>query len=107
MKVYIDIALLALIVIYVVDLSGFTDAWRSLLSRWTGVQRLRALPPFDCGQCAVWWTCLVYALAVRSLSLPVVAYVAALAFLSAPLGQALLLIREALAKLIRKLLGKL
>lgn len=109
MENYLNILLLAVVVVYVVDLSGFTTSWRSALARWIGTREesLRALPPFDCGKCAVFWAGVVYALAVRCLDLPVLAYVCLLSFLSAPIGQALLLVREAILKVIRNLMSKL
>ena len=59
-NIYTDLLLLAAITVYVVDVSGFTDSWRTLVARWLKVQKLRDLPPFDCGKCMTWWTCAVY-----------------------------------------------
>lgn len=106
MGTYADILLVAAVTVYAVDLSGFTDSWRGLLSRWLGGP-LRQLPPFDCGKCAVFWACLIYAAATRSLTLPVLAWCALLSFLSVTIGQLLLLVREALDRAIAYLLGKL
>lgn len=103
MKAIIDITLLALVVIYIVDLSGFTQSWRSGLARLLKVQALRPLKPLDCGQCMTWWTTLVYALATGNASVPVVAYCALLAFLSYPLGQLLNGVKEGLLWIITKL----
>lgn len=108
MSIYVNLFLVAVVVVYIVDLSGFTQSWRAGVARLLGVSpsRLRPLPPFDCGQCATWWTCLVWALCSGRLSLPVVAYCAALAFLSGPLGQLALLVRETVYKVIRTILQR-
>ncbi len=108
MSIYVNLFLVAVVIVYIVDLSGFTQSWRSGVARLLGVapSRLRPLPPFDCGQCATWWTCLVWALCAGRLSLPVVAYCAALAFLSGPLGQLALLVRETAYKAIRTIMQR-
>ena len=55
MNIYLALLYVALLVVYVVDLSGFTGSWRRALKRALGLHTLRRLPPFDCGQCATWW----------------------------------------------------
>lgn len=100
MSIYTDLLLLAVVVVYIVDLSGFTDSWRAGLTRLLGVKALRPLPPFDCGQCAVWWTCIIYALAVHQFTIPVLAYAAGLSFLSVTLSGIMIFINEAINALI-------
>ena len=90
MKIIIDLILVALVTIYIVDLSGFTE-----------------LKPFSCSLCMVWWVCLIYAAIVGNLTIPVVALIAFLSLLSVPFGQLLILIREAILKVINKLMNLL
>lgn len=104
---YIDILLVALITIYIVDLSGFTDSWRSALAGLLKIKNLRSLKPFDCGQCMTWWICNIYALCTHSWNLMIIGYIAGLAFLSYPIGQILIFVREGLLSLINKMMGKL
>lgn len=94
-----DLLLVALITIYVVDLSGFTDSWRSALARFLHVKDLKPLPPFDCSLCMVWWVCLTFLLASGKWSLPMVAFSALLSYLSYPLRQMLKLLQELLLAL--------
>lgn len=102
MNVYAQLPIVAAIVVYIVDVSGFTQSWRRLLARWLRVQEdaLRPLPPFDCGICATWWTCLIYAACTGSFSLLTVAESAGLSLLSIPIAALLVFIREGLARLI-------
>lgn len=104
--IYIDLIWVALITIYIVDLSGFTESWREGLARMLHVKTLRPLKPFDCGQCMTWWVCLAFLLMSAKLTLPLVAFSALLSFLSVPLGQILLLIRETLTKITNTLFDK-
>ena len=82
MSIYAELPLVAAIVVFIVDLSGFTDSWRGALQRWLHIKALGPVKPFDCSLCMTWWTTLAYALITGNLSLPVVAYCAALAALS-------------------------
>lgn len=104
MSIYIDLLLLAAITIYIVDLSGFTEEWRGALTRRIGAKQLRPIKPFDCGQCMTWWVGIIYSLCVGEFSLPILAYIAALAFLSFPLGQILIFIREGMLSLINRMM---
>lgn len=107
MKTIIDLILVALVTIYIVDLSGFTDSWRAGLAKALHVKELKPLPPLDCSLCMVWWVCLIYSLIVGTFSIPVVAFIALLSFLSVPLGQLLQLVREAFLKVINLMMDRL
>lgn len=108
MSIYTDLLLVAAVTIYIVDLSGFTDAWRGALARMMHIpeSNLRPLKPFDCSLCMTWWVCLIYSAVVKQFSLPVIAYSALLSFLSVPIGQAILFIREWASWLIDKLMPR-
>lgn len=105
-NIYIDLILVALVTIYIVDISGFTQSWRDALSRWLKVSNLRSLKPFDCGKCMTWWVCLIYSLCVGQFSLVTIAYSALLSHLSIPLGQAMIFIRECMLWVINKLMPR-
>ena len=102
MNIYIQQLLVACIVVFVVDLSGFTDSWRDGLARILKVRELRPLKPFDCSLCMTWWTCLLYPIFTGDFSLLTVASAAALAFLSRTIYAVLLFISESLLWLINK-----
>ena len=97
------LALVAAVTVYVVDVSGFTDSWRSLLARLLHVKTLRPLPPFDCGKCATFWACIFTAAILGDLTVLSVAYACVASLLSLPFGQLLLFIREGLTSLIGRL----
>ena len=106
MKAIIDIILVALVTIYIVDLSGFTETLLKVISAYKG-RKITELKPFSCSLCMVWWVCLIYAVIVGNLTIPVVALIALLSLLSVPSGQLLILIREAFLKVINKLMNLL
>ena len=106
MKTIIDLILVALVTIYIVDLSGFTETLLKVISAYKG-RKITELKPFSCSLCMVWWVCLIYAAIVGNLTIPVVALIALLSILSVPFGQLLILIREAFLKVINKLMNLL
>lgn len=105
-SIYTDLLLMSLTVSYIVDVSGFTQSWRSALARWLGrnVSALRPLPPFDCGKCMTFWSCLILTLIEGAFSLPVLAYICLLSCLSVTAGQIFIFIREGLSRLLDMLI---
>lgn len=103
MNTYLQMTLAALVAVYVVDVSGFTDSWRDALARLLRVKTLRPLPPFDCGKCAAFWTAIITAAVLGDLNVATVAAASLLSLLSLPAGQIMLFIREGLTALVNKL----
>jgi len=101
--IYIDLLLLAGIVVFIVDLSGFTQSWKTLLARWFHAKAIGSVKPFDCSLCMVWWTSIIYCLITHNLCLITLAYSALLSFLALPIGGTLIMAREALTFIINKL----
>lgn len=109
MNIYLQLLIVATVVVYGVDVSGFTYSWRSALARWlhTTEENLRPLPPFDCGKCAAFWSSLIWAAIQGQLTLLTVGEAALLSLLSIPLGAFLVFLRETLAWLIDKITPKI
>lgn len=104
MNIYTHMLLVALVTIYIVDISGFTESWRGLVAAKLHIGKMKPLPPFDCGLCMTWWVCLVYALCVGQFNLWTIAFSALLSHLSNPIGQTLIFIREWITWVINKLM---
>ena len=107
MSIYIDLLLLAVVLVFIVDLSGWTDTLLDLASRFTarfGYGPVRSLRPFTCSLCAVWWGTLLYTWLTGNLSLPLVAYCAGLSYFSKTLAKLFIFIGEGLDLLIGRLL---
>lgn len=99
MNIYIQLLLVAFIVIFIVDLSGFTDTLLDIVSKVKG-HRVESLRPFTCSLCMTWWCCLIWSLCSGHFTLSVIAFSAALAALSFPLAQVFIFIREGLNRLV-------
>lgn len=106
MSIYLQLLLVAAVVVYIVDLSGWTQTWLGWLSRFTtrhGYPAVKELRPFSCSLCMTWWICLLYAYLRNSFTLPVVAYIAGLSFLSITLRELFIFISETLTNAIANL----
>ena len=105
-NIYIDLILVALVTIYIVDISGFTESWRSALARSLKISEsaMRPLKPFDCGKCMTWWVCLIYPICTGDISLGTIAFAALLSHLSNPIGEGLIFIREWITWIFDKLM---
>ncbi len=89
---YWNLLLLAVVVVFVVDLSGIVDTIKGVLGRWLNV-KVRRLRPFDCSLCMVWWSGLGYLLVIGRFSLGPVAFVALLAACSIQIGAIIQVVR--------------
>lgn len=101
MSIYVELLLVAVVTVYIVGLSGWTQTWLGWLSKWAGGP-VRSLRPFSCSQCMTWWCCLAWCLYRGQFTLPLVAYSAGLAFYSLTLENVCISIREGLLQLLAR-----
>lgn len=99
----INLFLITLIVVYIVDLSGFIDSvkqfiWRHFIKvgRWQNV----SFKPFSCSLCLSWWVGLIYIFVTNQFTIPMIAYVAALSFLTGVIGDALIWVKDIITTII-------
>ena len=105
-----EILLLAAIVVFVVDLSGFTESWRRPLSDWlhskTGYM-IKHFPPFDCSLCLTLWAGLIWLAIRNAFTLPNVAFVCLAAYLTIPIGTTLTALRDLLLAALNWIITKI
>lgn len=94
--VYINILCLALVVIYIVDISGIIESLKWALGRWLNITVGR-LKPIDCSLCMTWWVGLIYIIIVGECNLYTILCVAMASALSTQIAQTITLLREALS----------
>lgn len=104
--VYINILCLALVVIYIVDISGIVDSFKWALGRWLNI-KVGRLKPIDCSLCMTWWVGLIYIIAIGECSIYTILCVAMTSALSAQISSTITLIRELLAAGINAISNKL
>ena len=95
--IYLELLLVAAVVVFVVDLSGFTQTWLGWLSKFTaryGYGPVRELRPLSCSLCMTWWCCLLWTLTRGQFSIYTVAASAGLAFFSNTVNDVLIFLHE-------------
>lgn len=104
----IDILLIAVIVVVIIDISGFIDSLKSGLKKVLTKGRMSdpyySLKPFDCSFCALWWTGLVYMWITHTFSIWMITYLLLVCVMTPVIKDVIILIRETFIKIISKLI---
>ena len=107
----IDLILIQLIIVFIIDLSGVVDSIKLFISKHLTKNKIVttnfSIKPFDCSLCSTWWTGLIYLLICHSFTIPYIALVALLSYLTPLSSSILLLIKDLAIFLVNKLNMKL
>lgn len=103
---YLNITLLAVVVVFVVDISGIVETLKEGIGKLLNI-KVGRLRPFDCSLCMVWWSCLIYALCVGAFSIPMIAYISLLALLSLRIADTLRLISDIIGAIVERISKRL
>lgn len=103
--IYSNLIFLAILSVYLCDLCGFIDTLKNVIGKRLGIS-LKRLPPFDCSLCMSWWFQFIYLLCVGECTIANLTIIAVVSFMASPIGQVLILVREATLALIRKIQSK-
>lgn len=107
----IDLILIQLIIVFIIDLSGVVDSIKLFISKHLTKNKIVttnfSLKPFDCSLCSTWWIGLIYLLICHSFTIPYIALVALLSYLTPLSSSILLLIKDLAIFLVNKLNTKL
>ena len=107
----IELILIQLIIVYIIDLSGAVESFKLFISKILTKGKIQTtnfdLKPFTCSLCMTWWIGLIYLLICHSFTIPYIALVALLSFLTPLSSSILLLIKDLAIFLVNKLNTKL
>ena len=98
---YIDLFEITVIVVIIVDISGFIDSIKSLIGKVLGINNV-SLKPLDCSFCLNWWVSLGYLVITNELSITAVMVALLLSTMTPIIKDAIYLIRDLLGKIIDK-----
>lgn len=73
--IYLELLVLAFIVVYIVDETGIVDSLKTFIKRWLKVKSDITLKPLDCSLCMTHWVCLAYVLILGNLDIFVYLYI--------------------------------
>lgn len=103
---YLNITLLAVVVVFVVDISGIVETLKEGIGKLLKI-KVGRLRPFDCSLCMVWWSCLIYALCVGCFTIPILAYISLLSLLALRIADVLRLISDVIGAVIERISKRL
>lgn len=102
--IYLNLLYIAIIVVCIVDISGFIDSVKRLISRILTKGKIIKtdfrIKPFDCSLCTTFWTGLIYILATGQFSLLVLAYVLILAVFTPVIKEIIILLKDIIIKIV-------
>lgn len=100
----LDLICLAVIIVIIIDISGFVDSIKSgisfLITKGKIVKNDYRLMPFDCSFCMIFWAGLIYLMVTGNLSLLTITFVILLSVLSRTIKEFLFTIVNILDKIL-------
>ena len=107
----INLLLIALIVVFIVDISGAIDSFKQLISWIITKGKISTdnyrLKPLDCSLCSTFWSGLIYLLYTGTFSIPYFAFVCLLAYFSEYFKSTILLVGDIFVKIINMIYNRL
>lgn len=103
--VVLDLFLIAVIVVCIVDISGFVDTLKSALSKLLTRGKFSnsnySLKPIDCSLCSAFWLGLIYLIICNSISLLNIAILLLIAISTPIINDIIRFIQDLITKLIQ------
>ena len=99
---YIDLFEITIIVVIIVDISGFIDSIKTLIGKVLGINNVK-LKPLDCSLCMTFWVSMVYLLITNELSITAVMVTLLLSTMTPVIGDLIYLIRDILGFILLKI----
>ena len=96
---YLNLFYLAVVTVFVVDVSGVSQVLLRVVSAWTG-RKWQHVRPFTCSLCMTWWLGLLCCAVWGCFDWPHVAFVAFMAFLTTSILDAMRLIKDTITRII-------
>ena len=100
--IYLKLFELTVIVVIIIDISGFIDSIKAFVGKVLGINNVN-LKPLDCSFCLNWWVSLGYLVITNQLSLTAIMVTLLLSTMTPIIKDAIYLIRDFLGKIISKL----
>lgn len=101
-----NLLILTSIIVFIIDLSGLIETIEKKLSKWLKIKS-HIPKPWSCSLCLSWWCGLIYLIIIHQFTIPMIGYVAFLSFMTNPIYNLLLFIRDLCNGIINKLYNTL
>lgn len=100
--IYIDLFKISIIVVIIIDISGFIDSIKNLVGNVLHINNVK-LKPLDCAFCLNFWASLAYLLITNQLSITAVMVTLLLSTMTPIIKDAIYLLRDLIGKAINKI----
>lgn len=100
--IYLDLFELTVIVVIVVDISGFVDSIKAFIGKVMGINNV-SLKPLDCSFCLNFWASMVYLIYTNELNLTTLMATLLLSVMTPIIKDAIYLVRDLIGKIINKI----
>lgn len=114
MDVILDLFFIQVIVVFIVDISGVADTFKSLVKYIVTKGKMKDsnydLKPWTCSLCMTWWTGIIYLLWTGNFTLPYIVVLCLLCAFCDVVGKYIILIEDIAIKitqLIYKIIDKI
>lgn len=101
--IYLDLFLITLMVVAVIDISGFYEEMSSMIKKWLTKGKFNEpfyVKPFCCSLCMSWWINLIYIIVTGNFSLLLMAYILGLAVMTPVFKEIIVAVRNACLKIV-------
>ena len=98
---YIDLFEITVIVVIIVDISGFIDSIKNLIGKVLGINNV-SLKPIDCSLCMTFWVSMAYLIYANELSITTLMFSLLISVMTPIIKDAIYLIRDLIGKIISK-----
>ena len=99
---YIDLFEITVIVVIIVDISGFIDSIKSFVGKVLGINNVK-LKPLDCSLCMTFWVSMAYLIYANELSITTLMFSLLISVMTPVIGDLIYLIRDIFGKIILKI----
>lgn len=100
--IYLNLLYITIAVVCVIDISGFIDSVKSLISRMLTKGKIDktdfSMKPFDCSLCSTFWCCLIYLIVTGTFSLALLCYILLLAVFTPVIKEIIILVKDIILK---------
>ena len=99
---YIDLFEITVIVVIIIDISGFIDSIKNLVGKALRINNV-SLKLIECSFCSNWWLSLLYIYVTNNLTLSTILFALLCSTLTPVIGDLIYLIRDIFGKIILKI----
>ena len=100
--VYVRLIEIAVIVVIIIDISGFIDSIKEFIGKMLNIANVR-LKPLDCSFCMNWWVSLLYIYITNNLTLSTILFALLCSTLTPVISDMIYLIRDILGFILLKI----